>query len=445
MSTLPQLSLFSWENVEASPEIVRLSRLLDALPDQDLLAALEAARKGRRNDYPQRALWRSVVACAALGHHGPASLIRELRRNAELRQVCGFDPVLLDKAIPPDYVFSRFYARLEQFPEMVGEIFETLVKAMGELLPEMGRDLAVDSKALTARGPRSGDADVGTKRYESVRADGTVQEKTESWYGWKLHLLVDADTELPLSFEVTRASVGDSPRLMALVESYEKNQPTLHARGETISADKAYDDGADKARLFERHAMAPLIPPRDTTATRTGDGMQPLDAQSHDTIYLSATGQVLCRVAPFEPDVKKAYAPMQFSGYEKDRDTLKFRCPATAHGVVCENRAACRCRPTVRDGAWGRVVRVPRTRDTRVLLPIHHHSRNFARAYKKRTSVERVFSRLDNVHGFEDAIVQSRRRMETRVSLSLIAMLATARSWIEAERPEHMRRLLCAA
>ena len=35
--------------------------------------------------------------------------------------------------------------------------------------------------------------------------------------------------------------------------------------------------------------------------------------------------------------------------------------------------------------------------------------------------------------------------MQTRVSLALIAMLATAQSWIEAQRPEHMRRILCAA
>lgn len=445
MSTITQVSIFSWENVEASPEIVRLSRLLDALPDRALLAALEAARKGRRNEYPQRALWRSVVACAALGHPTTASLIRELKRNAELREACGFDPLLLDKAVPPDYVFSRFHERLEKFAPLMREVFEALVKAMGELLPEMGGDLAADSKALVARGPRSGDADVGVKRYESVREDGTVQETVQSWFGWKLHLLVDADTELPLAFEVTRAAVADSPRLMPLVESYEKNQPALHARARSLAADKAYDDGADKARLFERHGMAPLIPPRDTTAVRKGDGMQALDDSLHDTIYLGATGHVMCRTAPFESDVKKAYTPMQFVGYEKDRDTLKFRCPAKAFGATCENREACRCRPTVRDGDWGRVVRVARTRDTRVFLPIHHHSRNFARAYKKRTSVERVFSRLDNVHGFEDAIAQSRTRMETRVTLSLLAMLATARSWIETERPEHMRRLLCAA
>jgi hypothetical protein len=445
MSSIAQPSLFSWENVEASPEILRLERLLDALPDEKLLAALEAGRKGRRNDFPLRALWRSAVAGVALGHPTTASLIRELKRNAELREVCGFDAVLQDRAVPPDYVYSRFFARLEQLDALVREMFERLVERLGQLLPDMGRRLAVDSKALVARGARPADADTGTKRYESVREDGSVSVQLQSWFGWKLHLLVDADYELPLAFEVTEASAGDSPRLMPLVESYRHNQPALHERAETVAADKAYDDGEDKARLFDRHDMVPLIPPRDTTPTRSDDGMQPLDPARHDAIYIGATGEVVCRTHPFEADPQKAYTPMQFCGYEKDRDTLKFRCPAATYGIACGNRDACRCRPGVRDGSWGRVVRVPRQRDPRVLLPMHHHSRTFAHAYKSRTAVERFFSRLDNVHGFEDAIVKSRQRMETRVSLALIAMLVTAQSWIEIERPQHMRRILCAA
>ena len=445
MSTLPQLSLFSWEKVDRSPEILRLGRLLDALPDGKLLSALEAARKGKRNDYPLRAVWRSVVAGVALGHATTASLIRELRRNAELREVCGFDLLARDKVVPRDYVYSRFFALLEKHAALVEEMFQSLISSLGDILPDFGANLAADSKALVARGARPADANLGTKRYESVGRDGAVTEQIQHWFGWKLHLLVDADTELPLAFEVTGASIGDSPRLMPLVESYKENQPTLHARGKTLSADKAYDGVRNKALLYERHGIAPLIPPCDTTAVRAGDGMQPLDPNQSDTIFLGATGHVLCRIAPFELDKEKIYAPMQFLGYEKNRDTLKFRCPATAHGIECKNREACRCRPTVRDGRYGRVVRVPRNRDPRTLMPIHYHSRNFAKAYKKRTSVERVFSRLDNVHGFENAIVKSRQRMQTRVAIALISMLATARSWIEHQRPEQMRRILCAA
>jgi len=104
---------------------------------------------------------------------------------------------------------------------------------------------------------------------------------------------------------------------------------------------------------------------------RAGDGMQALDPTRSDTIYISPTGRVACKTSPFAADPTQTYTPMQFTGYERERATLKFRCPAAAYGIDCKNRDGCRCRPDVRDAAWGRVVRVPRTRDPRTLLPIH--------------------------------------------------------------------------
>ena len=107
MSILSQPSLFSWKIVDRSPEIFRLGRILDALPDEALVAALRQARKGRRDDYPVEAVWRSFVAGVVLGHPTVAALIRELKRNGELREVCGFDPLRGDQAVPPEWVCSR--------------------------------------------------------------------------------------------------------------------------------------------------------------------------------------------------------------------------------------------------------------------------------------------------------------------------------------------------
>ena len=68
MSILPQPSMFSWQEVEAGSEISRLARLLDVLPDAELLASLEAGRAGKRNDYPLPALWRALLASIVFGH-----------------------------------------------------------------------------------------------------------------------------------------------------------------------------------------------------------------------------------------------------------------------------------------------------------------------------------------------------------------------------------------
>jgi hypothetical protein len=91
MASIHQTELFSWEDVDAASDLDRLRVLLAALPDEDLMRTLEAERRGRRDDYPLRAVWNSVLAGIVFEHVSVQSLRRELLRNAQLRQVCGFD------------------------------------------------------------------------------------------------------------------------------------------------------------------------------------------------------------------------------------------------------------------------------------------------------------------------------------------------------------------
>lgn len=443
MSTLSQQHLFSWEELDRSRPIEILQAALDALPDERLLEALIRKRKRKRNDYPIVPLWRACVARGLLGHVTTVSLIAELRRNAELRQVCGFEPVLGEAAVPPDYVFSRFYANLEEHLDALEAMFEEMTERLGAWLPDLGRHLAVDSKALVVRGRKPQDAGVGTKTYESVDEKGEVRKSVMHWFGYKLHLLIDAVHELPLGWEVTEPTRADSPRLMPLVEKFEERHPVLHERAETLAGDKGYDDGADKADLWDHHGIKPLIPPRDLS--RGAARHRPLDESRSDTIYIGPGGEVMCKIDPFNPDDAQAYRPMQFQGFEAERQTLKFRCPAAAYGLECRNREACACPPLVRNGKFGRVVRVALERDRRLFLPVHAPSHAFARAYKRRTSVERVNARLDRVHGLEWALVHSRARMSLRVALALLAMQASALAWLEAGRPADIRKLLRAA
>ena len=442
MSIIPQLTLFSWEEFDRSAPIVMLERTLDALPDEQLLEALARKRKGRRERYPVVCMWRAFMACALLGHGTRAALIAELRRNAELRCACGFERALGESAVPPAYVFSRFARKLQRHQALINAMFEKMTARLGDLLPDLGQHLAADSKALVVRERKPADAQVGVKTYESTDESGAVRKTEVSWFGYKLHLLIDSRHELPLAWKLTEATRADSPELMPMVEHLEAAQPVIHARANQLAADKGYDDGSDKADLYDNHGIVPLIPPRDLAKSQR---MQPLDEKRSDTIYIGPTGEVCCKISPFEPDPAKAFAAMQFQGFEADRQTLKFRCPAAAFALECKNRDACRCKPRVREGRHGRVVRVPLERDRRLFLPIHAPSGGFARAYKRRTAIERVNARLDRVHGLEWALVNSRPAMEQRVSLALLAMSASACAWIEAKRPEQMRRLLQAA
>lgn len=441
MSILPQPSLFSWQDVEATSELTRLTRLLDVLPDQPLLDALEAERAGKRNDYPLAALWRALLAGIVFGHPSLASLSRELARNGQLRDLCGFDPLRGDRAIPPAWVWTRFVVRLLRHQTLIDQLFADLVARMGELLPDFGRDLAVDGKAIGAWSRGDLDASAGYKSYAGEDADGQPLQKLAGWFGYKLHLMVDARYELPVGFELTGAKEAESPLLLPLVEKFAQQHPALHERTRTLAADRGYDDGDDKAALWDEHRIAPLIDTRDLHRGR----MQPLDEHHHDTIYYSPTGQVCCKVDPFETDPAKAFAAMQFTGYEDERATLKFRCPAAAFGLECKNREACRCHPGVRDGRFGRVVRVPLERDRRLFTPCYRHGSRFERGYKQRTAVERVNSRIDQVYGFEHHFIRGKPKVRLRLGLGLLVMLGTAVAWVEGNQSQHLRSLVRAA
>jgi hypothetical protein len=446
MAIISQTPLFSWENVESSPEILRLARALGELPDEPIMRTLIAQRKGKRNDYPIEAVWNSLIAGIVFCHDGVESLRRELARNGELRQACGFDPLKYDKAVPPACVYSRFLGKLYANRQMIDEMFHELVDRVTALLPDFGQDLAVDGKAIQTHGLNDPEAAWGAKKtYLTAGAEGKGEKHTKWWFGYKLHLIVDANYELPVAFEVTKANVAETTRLMPMVGEIKKKHPALHARAEALSGDKGYDDGKDKAALYDGHAIKPLIDTRDMRQKKEIQTWQPLDPEHHDTIYFDGTGRVACKIDPFEPSDEKAFATMEFKGFEKDRETLKFRCPAAAYGIECKNRDACRCRLAVRDGHHGRVVRVPLDRDRRLFTPVYRHSGTFRKAYKKRSSVERVNSRIDQVYGFERHFIRGQAKMELRVGLTMIVMLATAAAWIRARRKENARSLLRAA
>ena len=100
-----QSILFSWDNVEALPDLQRLELVFRYLPDQDIIAALQQMRGHGRNDFPVATMWRALLAGVVFQHESIESLLRELRRNPALLTLCEFDPVPLQS--PPKKVLER--------------------------------------------------------------------------------------------------------------------------------------------------------------------------------------------------------------------------------------------------------------------------------------------------------------------------------------------------
>jgi hypothetical protein len=123
---------------------------------------------------------------------------------------------------------------------------------------------------------------------------------------------------------------------------------------------------------------------------------------------------------------------MGYGGFEKDRGTLKYRCPAEHYGYECVGKDRC---------AVGKALRINIEEERRVFTPLPRHSLRWDRLYDKRTAVERVNSRLDVSFGFEHHAIRGLKKMQTRCALALTIMLAVAYGKI-MERQDHLMRSL---
>jgi hypothetical protein len=438
MARIAQQSLFRWQEIEELGDLERLHLLVDNLPDENLMRELERRRGSGRNDYPLRPVWNSFLAGQVFQHISIESLRRELQRNGQLRHICGFDPCRGLSAVPPSYVYTRFLKLLFLCREQIDQMFADLVAELQELLPDFGNVLAIDGKAIESHGNARGeaadctpdgrrdvDANWGTKTYKGKKADGTAWSKTKHWFGYKLHLIVDATYELPVAYKLTKASVAEQPAGLSLIRSLAQAQPDVISNCEYLLGDKGYDGTKYHTRLWDTDFKIKCV---IDIRNQWQDGEDERIVTGCQNVVYDYRGNVYCYCMKSD----KRY-DMAYGGFEKDRGCLKYLCPAQHYGLKCKSLGSCRV---------GHSVRIKMSEDRRVFTPVARSSYAWATLYRKRTAVERVNGRLDTDFGFEDHYIRGQRKMELRVGLSLIVMLAMAVGRIKQQRPELMRSLV---
>lgn len=430
MAIIPQLSLFGWEEIEELGDLERLRLVMEAMPDEALMQTLETERGRGRNDYPIRAMWNSILAGIVFQHESIEKLRRELARNGQLRHLCGFQG-----QVPSSWAYTRFFKKLLHHADLIQAMFDSLVQKLRKLLPDFGKHLAIDSKAIpsyarhktrnrTPDGRRDTEATYGVKTYRGVKEDGTPWEKVVRWFGYKLHLIVDAVYELPVHFSLTPAHVADITEAHRMIDHLEESRPEMLAHAETLAADKAYDDTKLIQHLWDDHQIKPVIDIRNSWK----DGEPTRSFTKWENVVYTYKGEVYC-VCP----VTGKERTMTHGGFEKDRNTLKKRCPAKQYGISCQGMSQC----PVAQG-----IRIPLAEDRRIFTPIDRSSYAWEKVYRRRTAAERVNSRLDCTFGLEKHTIRGEQKMRVRCGLALCVMLAMAVGRIKAKQAEKMRSLV---
>jgi len=423
--------LFAWARLEDHPELSTLRQLLAVLPDQALLDGLDKARGKGRDDFPVAVLWGTVVFTVALRHPSFASCIAELNRNPALYRLLGISSVA---GIPRDYNVSRFVDVLGCEPHHTNlrEVFDVLVQRLGRAVPDLGQHLAGASAGLSARAKKDPDAVAqevkqglpqpkgGKKEYTDEQGNVT---KVVEWFGYKHHLLVDVRHEVPVASNITDPSVGDNEQVKPLLLQASANLP--QGRIETLAYDKAGDDVKVHQALHSR-GIKPLIKSRAMWQSEPERPLPGPKGRYPLNVVHDEAGTVYCYDMAGEVPVRNK---MAYVGYEKDRETLKYRCPARHEGWDCPSEQRCNA-----GKKYGLIIRVSREVDLRRFPPIPRATAQFEKRYKGRTAVERVNGRTKVYWGADDGNLRGARRFHAYLGVIMVVYVGFATLLAMTER-----------
>ncbi len=413
-----QAPLFDFEAFIADRATDRLVMVLEATPAEKLLARLEREHWTGRKGYSVRGMWAALVA--GLWHKcwSIADVAGLLRRNREVRLVCGFTK----DHMPGEDALSRFVKKLVKHEDLVEECFYGLVERLRRLLTGFGSKLAADSTDIEAYAnghrehPPDRDARWSAKskgqasKPRAIESQGTQGKKRDLywWFGYKLHLVVDAIYELPVSFALTPANESDTTQLKGLLEKAVKDKAATKL--EAVMADKGYDSQDNCRLVWEEYGAAPIIPIRERA------GMQLSD-------ICNAKGTPTC------------VAGLEMIYWGRDGKYLKYRCPAVLGKAQCPATSPCTA------SGYGYVLKLPISDDIRRHPPVPRETQKWARLYRLRTSIERVNSRLKERLGLGHITLRGQAKVTVRAVLSLVVMLGAAVSMAERHRLQELRML----
>ena len=323
-----------------------------------------------------------------------------------------------------------------------------------EALPGFGRHLGYDGKAVDshstgredAKSGKTSDPDADWGKHETHGVDrraGKAWTRVKTWFGYGLHLIADVEHEIPVWFEVTEASRSEHKALSAALDELFADEPELAARCADFCADRGLDAGPLKRKLRDGHAARPLIDVREMwREEKEMPGRDPskpilrsLAKDGGGNVLHSEKGEVLCRCPATGTE-----RPMAFQGFEKDRGTLKYRCPAAAHGLECAGRERCLRDAGAEAGGHGRVVRIAlKHQNRRIFTPTPWGGPSWRRGYNRRGALERINARVDGGFGFENHFIRGKAKMKARMGLALCVMTALALGAVMAGRPRAPR------
>ena len=365
------------------PDIGELELLFDQLDVEELIAGTKR-RKGPQGHDKAPMLY-AYIAAVILEIEATTDLVRELQRDQDLREACGFGDEL-----PSRPTFSRFFSRLGGLQPLLDSATAGVTGQIAEFLPDFGQSVAVDSSNVythsNSRTKTPSDSEAGwTAKTVGEINPQTGQQERRWHFGYKLHLAVDANHNVPITGYTTWARQNDSPTLPDLLDKAEDEHDWF--RPQYVMADRGYDSKSNHVDIVNRGSI-PVIDIRKVQKGGTREGNY-----THEGTPTCVGG-----------------AKAVFLGTDTVKGHL-YRCPKGG------------CRLKGRKGVlychdeW----RESPATNPRVLGPLPRNTAEWKRLYRKRTSVERVFGMLKQFRKLNGHYLRGLRKIAVHTAIILLA------------------------
>jgi transposase len=309
-------------------------------------------------------------------------LANKLRYDARLCALCEFDSFI---KTPTHATFSIFRKKLTE--KIFFKIFHQLVARAFTYGIIRGIFTAGDATELWAYANPNHKSD----------PDARWGRKTEKYlfYGYKVHLMVDTKSQLPIAIEVTPANHSDSIHLKDLTNQIKQFHPYMDIS--TTTLDAAYDSHQNY-QLLSKLNIKPIIALNERSKTN------PL-----------LLGQL--KISPQGEILGPTNCPLVYWGYCKSRNRHKFRCPVVLGKHDCLFFTVCS------KSSYGRTFYLHPTDDIRLIGKIPRKSLTWQKLYDLRTASERCNSELKKSHSLSDLRFRTLPKVKMHVYLSAIGQI----------------------
>ena len=335
----------------------------------------------------------SIFKCFLLPYLGEAKSMNDaserLKFDTRLQFLCEF----YDGNTPSAGTFSNHKSKWKD--DTFYKIMRTLISQLIAIGVISGKNIALDSSHIFAYS--------NPHKHSDPDAQWGCKHEDHYFFGYKIHLVVDTKSQLPIDAIVTPGNKADSPYAKPLIESAKELVST-----ETACMDAAYD-ARDNYQACIDAGITPII-----DFNKRGKKPLPKDPNLFSVLKVPPTGRDLIRIG------NNFFCPATNLRLTRDGKDPKR---TNRRKILCNHKncpLASKCKSLK---GHGRTFYVYPSKDIRLYGDIPRDSDEWKHLYNLRTSVERCFSELKGQHLLERPKARGIVSTSIHAFLSIIALL----------------------